>query len=166
MAQVVGRLDAICITGNSGAPMCRQTRVEAIAGRGLLGDRYEQGLGKFSGRFEISPGALALPLIDAAAISECNVRLGSQLNACDLRRNLVISGMDLEALHGAILAIGAVSLHVVGGCPSCGYLSRLLDVDAMQGLRHIGGARAKILESGVLEIGASVEVISFAAAFG
>lgn len=165
MTPPVGRLDAICVAATAGAPMRLQTRIEAIPGRGLRGDRYEQGLGKFSRRFEIVPGARALSLIDSAAIAECNARLGSQLGACDLRRNLVVSGLDLDALHGATLAIGDVRLRLQSGCPPCGYLSRLLDVDAMQGLRHIGGARATILESGVLEIGASVELISFATGY-
>lgn len=133
-----------------------------MAGRGLAGDRYEQGIGKFSGRFEVAPGAREVSLVDAAAVAECNARLGSHLRACDLRRNLVISGLDLDALHGAVLAIGEVRLRVIGGCPPCGYLSRLLGVDAVRGLRHLGGARAAILESGVLIVGAVVEVLTAA----
>ncbi len=133
--------------------------VKAIAGRGLAGDRYEQGAGKFSGRFEVAAGARQVSLIDAMAVAECNARLSSKLTACELRRNLVISGLDLDALDGAILAIGDVRLRVLGGCPPCGYLSRLLDVDARHGLRHIGGARAAIIEGGWLRVGAAVDVI-------
>lgn len=157
-----GRLDAVCITTAAGAPMLTQSHVQAIAGRGLAGDRYEQGIGKFSGRFEVAAGARELSLIDASAVAECNVRLDSHLGACDFRRNLVISGLDLNALHDAVLAIGNVRLRVVGGCPPCSYLSRLLGVDALRGLRHIGGARAAIIESGLLTVGAAVEVIRLA----
>lgn len=154
-----GQLEAICIAAAAGAPMCLRPYVPAIAGRGLAGDRYEQGIGKFSGRFEVVAGARQVSLVDATAIVECNARLGSHLSACDLRRNLVISGLALEALVGAVLCIGDVRLRVTGGCPPCGYLSRLLDVDTRLGLRHIGGARAAIIEGGLLMVGASVHVV-------
>jgi MOSC domain-containing protein YiiM len=146
--------------------MRTESRIAAIAGRGLAGDRYEQGIGKFSGRFEVVAGARDVSLIDAAAVARCNALLGSHLSACDLRRNLVISGLNLDALHGAVLAIGDVRLRVIGGCPPCGYLSRLLGMDAVRGLRHLGGARAAILESGVLTVGAVVEVIVAASRHG
>lgn len=139
--------------------MQSQPGVQAIAGRGLAGDRYESGIGKFSGRFEVVAGARQVSLIDATAVVECETRSGRHLSPCELRRNLVVSGLPLDALHGAVLAIGEVRLRVVGGCPPCGYLSRLLDMDARIGLRHIGGARAAIIEGGWLTVGASVEVI-------
>lgn len=155
----LGHLDAVCIAASAGAPMCSQSRVQAIAGRGLTGDRYEQGIGRFSGRFEVVAGARQISLIDVLAVEECNARLGSKLRACELRRNLVVRGLDLNALHGAVLAIGDVRLRLTGGCPPCGYLSRLLDVDARRGLQHIGGARAAIIEGGLLMVGAAVDVI-------
>ena len=138
------------------------SRAQAIAGRGLAGDRYERGIGKFSGRFEVVAGARQVSLVDAMAIAECNARLGSQLRACQLRRNLIISGLDLNALHGAVLGIGEVRLRITGGCPPCGYLSRLLGVDARLGLQHIGGARAAVIEGGLLNVGASVEIVALA----
>lgn len=152
-------LDAVCIAATAGAPMISLSRVHAIAGRGLLGDRYEQRIGTFSGRFEVTAGARHVSIIDASAIAECNARLGSNLVACDLRRNLVIRGLDLDALHGAVIAIGDVRLRLTGGCPPCGYLSRLLGVDARLGLRHIGGTRASIIEGGWLTVGALVCVL-------
>jgi hypothetical protein len=154
-----GRLDAVCIAAAAAAPMCSESQAQAVAGRGLTGDRYEQGVGKFSWRFEVAAGARELSLIDATAVAECNARLGSELSPCDLRRNLVISGMDLEALGGATLAIGNVRLRVIGGCPPCGYLSRLLGIDAIHGLRHIGGVRAAIIESGLIKVGDEVQVV-------
>ncbi|MEO7430749.1 MAG: MOSC domain-containing protein [Dokdonella sp.] len=157
---VSGTLDAVCIAATAGAPMSSRSGVEAIVGRGLLGDRYESGIGTFSGRFEVTAGARHVSIIDAMAIAECNARLVANLGACDLRRNLVIRGLDLDALHGAVIAIGDVRLRLTGGCPPCGYLSRLLGVDARLGLRHIGGARASIIEGGWLTVGALVHVLA------
>ncbi len=135
------------------------SHVQAIAGQGLAGDRYAQGIGTFSGRFEVAAGARHVSVIDAVAVVECNARLGTRLIACELRRNLVVSGLDLAELHGAVLVIGDVRLRVVGGCPPCGYLSRLLGVDARHGLRQLGGARASIIQGGLLRVGAAVVVI-------
>lgn len=154
-----GYLDAICVAAAAGAPMRSHSHIMAIAGRGLIGDRYEQGIGKFSGRFEVAAGARQVSLIDALAVVECNTRLGTRVSACELRRNLVVSGLDLNALHGATLAIGEVRLRILGGCPPCGYLSGLLDIDARRGLQHMGGARAAIIEGGLLSVGATVDVI-------
>lgn len=154
-----GHLDAICIAAAAGAPVRTLLQVEAVAGRGLAGDRYAQGIGTFSGRFEVATGARHVSLIDAAAVVECNARLGSDLSALQLRRNLVVSGLNLADLHGAVLSIGEVQLQVLGGCPPCGYLSRLLGVDARQGLRQLGGARAAIIQGGLLRVGAAIDVI-------
>ncbi len=76
---------------------------------------------------------------------------------------MVVSSLDLNALHGAVLAIGGAKLRILDGCPPCGYLSRLLGVDARLGLQHIGGVRAAIIEGGWLNVGDAVDVIDLPA---
>lgn len=132
--------------------------VEAIAGRGLVGDRYHAGRGTFSSRIAVAAGAREVSLIEATSIAECARRLGEPVDAAALRRNLVISGLDLMTLRGQVLAIGAVRLQVVSSCPPCGYLSRLCGRDMRHGLRGIGGMRAGVLVGGRLVVGAAIEV--------
>lgn len=131
-------------------------RALAVAGAGLQGDRYHAGTGTFSSRFEIVPGARALSLLDTAALRRCNERLGRAFESADLRRNLLIDGLDLMALRGHGLRIGGVRIELVGACPPCGYLSRLLQADMRAGLYGIGGMRARIVNGGVVATGMAV----------
>ena len=78
--------------------------------------------------------------------------------AGDLRRNLVVSGLDLTALQGARLRIGEVLIEVTGTCPPCGHLDRLLGYDAQVLLHGRGGMRAGVLEGGELVAGAPITI--------
>lgn len=136
--------------------MQSRQRALAVAGAGLQGDRYHAGTGTFSSRFEVVPGARALTLLDTAALRRCNQRLGRAFEPADLRRNLLIDGLDLMALRGHGLRIGEVRIELVGACPPCGYLSRLLQADMRAGLHGIGGMRARIVNGGVVAVGMAV----------
>ena len=96
-------------------------------------------------------------MIDTAAVAECNRRLaqagGSAVDAAALRRNLVVDGVNLMSVGRSWLRIGTVQLEIVGTCPPCGYLSRLLGEDMRQALYRIGGVRARIHSDGRLQVG-------------
>lgn len=153
------RLAQIFIAPNRGAPMQACERVLAEAGRGLVGDRYRAGTGTFSGRSEVFAGMREVSLIAAEAVRECSRRLDHDLRAADLRRNLVVEGLDPMRLRGHILQIGPVRLALLGGCPPCSYLSRLLAHDMRRGLAHIGGMRARIAVGGMLQRDAPIEIL-------
>lgn len=152
------RLEQIWIAPSRGAAMQARERVQAEAGRGLVGDRYHAGTGTFSGRFAVKPGVREVSLIHARAIVECSRRLAQPMEAGALRRNLVISGLPDTDLRGRMVCIGEVRLEILAGCPPCGYLSRLLNLDMRRGLSHIGGMRARIAVGGRLVQGESVTV--------
>ncbi|GAB3685472.1 MOSC domain-containing protein [Salinisphaera aquimarina] len=153
-------LQRILTAPTRGASMVDAGAIEAIPGRGLAGDRYWVGTGTFSGRPGVFAGARELSMIDVAAIALCNERLaldaGAQLDAADLRRNLVVAGLELPALRQRLIRVGPVTLEIVSSCPPCGYLSRLLGVDARQALRGIGGVRARIVDAGWLQVGDAI----------
>ena len=156
MLDTRGRLQGIYTAPTRGAPMQSLTHAEVVAGEGIVGDRYQRGCGTFSARFEIVQGARALSLIDSISLDECNQRLGTSLAPAQLRRNLWLDGLDLMALRGCTLAIGEARIELVGACPPCGYLSRLLGEDMRRGLHGIGGMRARVLAGGVIEPGMAV----------
>lgn len=153
------RLAQIFIAPNRGARMQPCERVFAEAGRGLVGDRYHAGTGTFSGRSELVAGMREVSVIAAEAVHECGRRLDHDLRAADLRRNLVLEGLDPMRLRGHMLQIGSVRLALLGSCPPCGYLSRLLGYDMRRGLAHIGGMRARILVDGMLQSDSPIEII-------
>lgn len=156
----VGRLVGIFIAPERGAPPVARDAATAVVGRGLAGDRYYHGTGTFSARAGLFAGARELSLIDAAAVERCNARLRAagarEVGAGDLRRNLVIAGLDLRAHRGRTLVIGAVHVVVRSTCPPCGYLGRRLGVDMRSALRGIGGVRAAVARGGRLAVGMPV----------
>lgn len=144
---------AICIAAARAAPMQYCPNAEAVAGQGLIGDRYERGQGTFSARSPIVAGGRALSLIDTDDIARCHTRLGVTLDACLFRRNLVVAGIDLLACRGARFAIGEAIVRLVGRCAPCGVLSRRTGVDMRRGLYRGGGMRAVIEQGGRIACG-------------
>ena len=126
--------------------------VEAIAGRGLEGDRYFYKQGTFN-KPQLSQEVREISIVPYETLAECNCRLDSDLDFLDLRRNLVIQNFDSETLGKKTFTIGTAQFKIVRTCPPCRYLSRLLDEDMMSGLKYIGGHRAKIIKSGLITVG-------------
>lgn len=126
--------------------------VRAVQGKGLEGDRYFYGQGTFN-KPQLSQHVREISILPYETLSECNSRLGSSLNFLDLRRNLVIKNFDASLLEDKEFSIGTAKFRIVRTCPPCRYLSRLLDEDMMAGLKHIGGHRAVIVQSGIITVG-------------
>lgn len=125
---------------------------EAVEGRGLKGDRYFLGQGTFN-RPQLDQSVREVSILPYESLEECNRRLGSDLEFTDLRRNLVIKGFEAERIEDRVFMIGSAEFRIVRSCPPCRYLSRLLDEDMMKGLKYIGGYRAVIVKSGMVQCG-------------
>ena len=149
----VPRLERILVAEHRGAPMRALERVEAAVGQGLIGDRYAAGRGTFSSRAAVMAGAREVSLVSMAAVAACSRRLDMPIEAAALRRNLVVTGLDLMTMRGQLLCVGDVRLEIVSSCPPCGYLSRLLGQDMRAGLHRIGGMRAAVRTGGLLIAG-------------
>ncbi len=146
-------IHGLYIAAARGRPMQAVTGATAVAGHGLAGDRYHDAVGTFSSRAALVPGARALSLIDTADIARCNDRLGRTLSGADLRRNIVVEGIDLLAWRDRRLALGEVIIRIAGRCAPCGLLSRYAGWDMRTGLYRGGGMRAVIERGGEIRIG-------------
>lgn len=132
-------------------PMVPQTSVRAIPGRGLVGDRYFLGTGTFSPQppkpdFEIT-------LIQQEHIAAFAARSGLPFTAREARRNLVTTGIDLNALVGCEFMVGTVKLRGLRLCEPCNYLAKQTSPEVLPGLVHQGGLRAQILTEGEIRVG-------------
>lgn len=123
--------------------------VEAIAGAGLVGDRYKGGSGK---RSVTLLQAEHLPVIAALA---GKVLIPPLL----LRRNLLVSGIPLIALKGRQFMIGDVVLEGTGPCDPCSRMEEALGAGGYNAMRGMGGLCARILGSGTLRVGQAVMAI-------
>lgn len=147
-----GRLDAIVVRGDPRADATRIDATRAIAGVGLADDR----LGK-RGEAELSTRQVTLiqrehlPVIAQLAQVET-------VDPVALRRNLVISGINLSALKNARVRIGEALLEIVGPCQPCTRMEAAIGRGGYAAMRGHGGWTARVLESGALREGDAVRV--------
>ncbi len=155
-----GRVEAIHVAPEAGAPMEPRDRVRTHAGRGLDGDRYTTGTGHWSAIRRSGDG---LTIVAAEAIDAVNAEHGLGLAPGDTRRNVTVRGVDLDALIGREFAIGAVRVRGVRRCEPCQYLEGLLDKPVLVPLVHRGGLRVEILTDGEIAVGDPIEPIDLPA---
>jgi MOSC domain-containing protein YiiM len=115
----------------------------AKAGLGLVGDHYKSG-GKGTRQVTLTQ-AEHLPVI--AALLGCR-----GLDPGMLRRNLVVSGINLLALNGMRFRIGSALLEGTGLCHPCSRMEEVLGEGGYNAMRGHGGLTARILEGGVLRL--------------
>jgi len=151
------KLHAIIIGEKAREALHYVDSVQAVKGKGLEGDRYFFKQGTFN-KPQLSQHVREISILPYETLSECNTRLDKNLDFIDLRRNLVIKDFDIEALHNKVFTIGTAQFRIVRTCPPCRYLSRLLDVDMMRGLKYIGGYRAVIMKSGRITVADTIEI--------
>jgi MOSC domain-containing protein YiiM len=80
------------------------------------------------------------------------------VNPEDLRRNLVISGINLFSLKGRRFRIGQAIFETTGWCQPCARLQNNLGPGTFQAVRGHGGITARVLQSGIIRLNDSVQV--------
>jgi MOSC domain-containing protein YiiM len=153
-----GRVIGLFTTLAESQPMIAHDRVEAIAGRGLRGDRYELGLGFYSAR-PLPGGARELTLIETESLTAILAESGIELTPLESRRNVVTSGVRLHDLVGKRFRVGGLLCEGVRDCPPCEHLEELTGKQVMKPMARRGGLRANILENGTISVGDSIEEV-------
>ena len=143
-----GRVEWIGIRPERRAPVAAMAEVEAIAGCGLAGDHYAS---KTNGKRQVT-------LIQAEHLEAVAKLLGkSAVRADGLRRNLLVSGVNIYALRDRKFRIGTVLLEGSGPCEPCSRMEEVLGAGGYNAMRGHGGITARILEGGILKVGASLD---------
>src|SRR3977135_2707246 len=102
-----GQLIGIFIAARKGIDLAPIDKVEAVAGRGLVGDRYFLKDGTFSAK---DGPDREVTLIETEALEGLTGENEHQLHAHQTRRNLLTAGVPLNHLVGKTFAIGSVTL--------------------------------------------------------
>lgn len=123
-------------------PILEVPEVECVAGAGIRGDRFFGHQENYQGQItffsaEVFEGLRReLGLVDAQPSAT--------------RRNVLVSGADLNSLVGAEFAIQGVRFAGVVECAPCHWMNDALGPGAEDWLKGRGGLRARILTDGRL----------------
>lgn len=139
-----GRLEWIGIRPAYRAPVQAVSEVMAEAGRGLIGDHFAE-----------SPGAKRqVTLIQSEHLPVVAALTGhAQVSPDLLRRNLVVSGVNLLALKDQQFRVGGVLLEGTGLCQPCSRMEETLGAGGYNAMRGHGGITAQVLIGGRLQRG-------------
>lgn len=123
-------------------------QAEVRDGHGLEGDHYANPGGKRQ-----------ITLIQAEHLSAVASMLGIDVvEPGDVRRNIVVSGINLLALKDKSFLIGSVELSFSGLCQPCTRMETTLGPGGYNALRGHGGITAQVLKGGTIQIGDAVAV--------
>jgi MOSC domain-containing protein YiiM len=156
-----GRLDAIYLRPDRGQPCLLADQVHALANRGLDGDRIS-----FRVSSQVNGSKRQVTLLQAEHLQVIAALTGHlQVDPALLRRNLVVSGLNLLAAKSLFkdqplhLMIGDVVLEVTGPCEPCSKMEQILGTGGYNAMRGHGDITARIVCGGLLRTGDVVKVI-------
>ncbi len=104
-----------------------------------------------------------ITLISAEQLSAAARVLGREsIEPATTRRNVLMSGLDFDSLHGALLRIGEVEVEITGPCLPCQRMDETLGEGGRRALAvtHAGGLTGRIKRGGSITVGDTVYVLS------
>ncbi|QMW01143.1 MOSC domain-containing protein [Spirosoma foliorum] len=147
-----GRVEWIGIRPERREPMLMVDGISLSETKGILGDHYS---GRSGNRHVTLIQAEHLPVI--ASLSGRD-----ELDPGLLRRNIVVSGLNLLALKDHRLQIGDTILDVTGQCHPCSKMETALGPGGYNAMRGHGGLTAKVIRGGTIRVGDEI-IVSTAA---
>jgi MOSC domain-containing protein YiiM len=144
---VLGRVELIIVRGSPRDPTHTVPRTQALARIGLADDR----LGR-KGEAELSTRQVTLIQHEHLAVIAALARVPA-VDPLRLRRNLVVSGINLVALKNQRLRVGEALLEIVGPCQPCSRMEDEIGPGGYAAMRGHGGMTARVLETGWVEVG-------------
>ena len=147
---IAGRVEAIIVRGSPREPARRIAATLAVAGIGLADDRLGQ-----RSEAELSTRQVTLFQREHLPVMAQLAQV-SAVDAVALRRNLVVSGINLLALKNARLQVGEAVLEIVGPCQPCSRMEEAIGPGGYAAMRGHGGMTARILSGGPIRVGDAV----------
>ena len=144
---VPGRVEWIGVRPAKDEPMATPHSVELKAGAGITGDR-------FAARRTDKRAVTLIQAEHVQAIAQLLQR--EALDPAELRRNIVVSGLNLLALKETRFQLGGAVLRMTGLCHPCSKMERRLGPGAYNAMRGHGGITACVLSGGIVSVGDSL----------
>lgn len=150
---VEGRIELIVVRGSPREAAHTVESTTALAGIGLADDR----LGR-RGEAELSTRQVTLIQAEHLAVIAQLARV-PRVDPVGLRRNLVVSGLNLLALKNARLQVGEAVLELVGPCQPCSRMEETIGPGGYAAMRGHGGMTARVVATGPIQVGDVVRAI-------
>ena len=140
----MGKVLEIGISENKSNKIVNVNDVEAIKGKGLVGEKHFK---------EGNNRRCQITLIEIENINYYNKITGTTIPAINFLRNIVTEGMRLNVLVGKEFFIGTVKVKAHDLCRPCKNLQESLQQkNTVKELLHTGGLRCEILSSGKIHV--------------
>jgi len=147
----VGRLDAICLRSERMGVVSTVDEAQVMTSCGISGDHR---ISKKSG------GKRQVTLIQAEHLQAVASMLHRESVPPEIiRRNLVVSGINLLALKGKQFYVGEVLLEFSGPCEPCSRMESVLGPGGYNAMRGHGGITAKVIAGGTIRKGDRVRAV-------
>jgi len=144
----IGKVEWIGIRPERKAPLQALTEVPVTEEKGLQGDHYSK-----------AGGNRQVTLMQAEHLNAVANYLNIETIDPDIvRRNIVVSGVNLLAFNDRQFQIGEVILHMTGSCHPCTRMETELGAGAYNALRGHGGITAKVVRGGTIRLGDEVKL--------
>lgn len=131
--------------GSVPQPIHEVAAVECVAGRGLRGDRFFDHQPDYKGQVTLFSAEVFAGLCHALNLPDAS--------PAALRRNLLVTGAELNDFVGREFALQGVRLLATEECRPCYWMDEALAPGAEAWLRGRGGLRCRILSDGWLRTG-------------
>ena len=147
----MGKIEAINITNISEDNTFYVNQAILEKGKGIVNDRY---YGNFKEKKE------QVTLINLEEINNFNNKIKQNIDAKNFRRNIIVSGIDLNKFISKKIKINDVTLKIHEICQPCKYLQDRLKIPGLvKMLVNKSGVRAEILTSGSLSVGDAIKIL-------
>ena len=140
----MGKVLEIGISENKSTKIVSVNEVEAIKGKGLIGEKHFK---------EDNKKRSQITLIEIENINHYNKITGTKIPAINFLRNIVTEGIRLNVLVGKEFFIGKVKVKAHDLCRPCKNLQEFLQQkNTVKELLYTGCLRCEILSSGKIFI--------------
>lgn len=143
-----GRVEWLGIRAEKRKPLKTVASV-TVLDSGLKGDHYNGGSRKRSVTLIQAEHILAL----------ASLLHREKILPDELRRNIVVSGINLLALKDREFKIGSAILKMTGLCHPCSRMEQALGSGGYNAMRGHGGINASVISPGTISLGDKVQVI-------
>jgi MOSC domain-containing protein YiiM len=124
------------------APMIEADSVECVAGKGLRGDRFFGYKEDYKGQVTFFSLEVYERLCERLGIAHRDPSV--------FRRNIIVRGVDLNALIGVVFEVQGVRFEGTQEASPCHWMNHAFAEGAEEALKGHGGLRARVLSDGVL----------------